>query len=100
MILKPRCPDKGTLTVAEVNKFLDDVANGNASKNKVKVRQALGQLLRQLSAREQKWLIRMIMKDLKIGLNQQSIFDLYHEDASDLYNVKMNLEKVSNSTTA
>ena len=28
-VLKPRCPDKGTMTVEEVNNCLDGVANGN-----------------------------------------------------------------------
>jgi DNA ligase-4 len=94
LILKPRCPERGTLTIAEINQHLDEIANGNASKNKVAVRQALGRLLRQLSAREHKWLIRIVMKDLKIGLKQQTVFSIFHEDAEDLYNVKMNLEKV------
>ena len=93
--MKPRCPDRGTLTIADINQHLDEVANGNASKNKVAVRQALGQLLRQLSAREQKWLIRIVMKEMKMGLSQQAVLSMYHEDAEDLYNVKMNLEKVS-----
>ena len=45
-------------------------------------------------AREQKWLIRMILKDMKLGISQQSVFSVFHEDAEDLFNVKMSLEKV------
>jgi len=36
------------------------------------------------------------MKEMKMGLNQQAVFSAYHVDAEDLYNVKMNLEKVIN----
>ena len=93
-ILKPRCPDRGTLTIQDVNSLLDNVATGHASKDKNLVRRALGRLLRELSAREQQWLIRIIMKELKIGLNQHFIFSSYHVDAEDLYNVKMSLQKV------
>lgn len=93
-ILKPRCPDRGTLTIQDVNSLLDDVATGHASKDKHLVQRALGRLLRELSAYEQKWLIRIIMKELKTGLSQHLVFSLYHVDAEDLYNVKMSLEKV------
>jgi len=93
-ILKPRCPDRGTLTIQDVNSLLDDVATGHASKDKNLVRRALGRLLRELSAREQKWLIRIIMKELKTGLSQRLVFNSYHVDSEDLYNVKMSLEKV------
>ena len=29
-----------------------------------------------------------------MGLSQQLVFSVYHEDAEDLFNVKMSLEKV------
>ena len=51
-------------------------------------------MLKETSAREQKWLIRMIMKEMKMGLSQQSVFSVYHVDAEDLFNVNMSLEKV------
>ena len=59
------------------------------------MRKNLLHMLKETSALEQKWLIRMIMKDMKMGLSQQSVFSLYHEDAEDLFNVKMSLEKVT-----
>jgi len=93
-ILKPRCPDRGMLMIQDVNSLLDDVAMGHASKDKGLVRRALGRLLRELSAREQKWLIRIIVKEMKTGLSQHLVFSSYHVDAEDLYNVKMSLQKV------
>ncbi len=47
-----------------------------------------------MSAEEQKWLIRIVMKELKMGLSQQSVFSVFHQDAEDLFNVKMSLQKV------
>lgn len=81
--------------IQDVNDALDGVASSNAAKSKDGVRKNLMRLLKNTSAREQKWLIRIIMKELKIGISQQSIFSVYHEDAEDLYNVKMSLDKVS-----
>ena len=58
------------------------------------MRKNLLYLLRNMSALEQKWLIRMVMKELKVGLSQASVFRVYHEDAEDLFNVNGSLEKV------
>lgn len=82
------------MTIAEVNRYLDEVANCNAAKKKDGVRKNLLHMLKNTSAQEQKWLIRMIMKDLKMGISAQSIFSVFHQDAEELYNVKMSLEKV------
>uniref|UniRef100_A0A8C5EWY9 DNA ligase n=1 Tax=Gopherus evgoodei TaxID=1825980 RepID=A0A8C5EWY9_9SAUR len=55
---------------------------------------SLLQLITQSSALEQKWLIRMIIKDLKLGVSQQTIFSLFHPDAAELYSITTDLEKV------
>ncbi len=64
-------------------------------KEKAQQKKHLSHLLMNTTAAEQKWLIRMIMKDLKVGLSQQSILSVFHQDAEDLFNVKMSLEKVN-----
>ena len=98
-VLKNRCPEKGTLSIANVNTCLDAIAVNNSSKNKDLVRKNMMHLLRNLTALEQKWLIRMILKDLKIGLSQQSVFAVFHPDADEMYNINNNLEKVSSSNS-
>ncbi|KAH9499884.1 DNA ligase (ATP) [Bulinus truncatus] len=93
-VLKNRCPNKGCLSISEVNQDLDAIAVGNAAKAKETVRKHLMHLLTSLNPIEIKWLIRMIMKELKIGLSQTSILNVYHPDAEELYNVNNSLEKV------
>ncbi|WMV08590.1 hypothetical protein MTR67_001975 [Solanum verrucosum] len=34
-----------------------------------------------------KWIIMIILKDLKLGISEKSIFDEFHPDAEDLFNV-------------
>ena len=58
------------------------------------VKHSLLHLLRNTSALEQKWLIRMILKDMKLGLSENSILYAFHPDARDLYDVTNSLEKV------
>ena len=55
----------GSLMVAQVNQYLDDLALSNVKKDRPGMRKALQLLLRNTSALEQKWLIRIILKVLK-----------------------------------
>ncbi|ELW47449.1 DNA ligase 4 [Tupaia chinensis] len=93
-VLKPRCLQKGSLTIQQVNDLLDSVASNNSAKRKDLIKKSLLQLITQSSALEQKWLIRMIVKDLKLGVSQQTIFSAFHNDAAELHNVTTDLEKV------
>nr|XP_006639224.2 PREDICTED: DNA ligase 4 isoform X1 [Lepisosteus oculatus] len=93
-VIKKRCPDQGTLTIKEVNDFLDSVASNNAGKRKDLVKKNLLQLITQSSALEQKWLIRMILKDMKLGISKETVFRVFHLDATELHNVTTDLNKV------
>ncbi|XP_051025411.1 DNA ligase 4 [Acomys russatus] len=93
-VLKPRCLQKGSLTIQQVNDLLDLVASNNSNKKKDLVKKSLLQLITQSSALEQKWLIRMIIKDLKLGVSQQTVLSAFHNDAVELHSVTTDLEKV------
>lgn len=93
-VLKPRCLQKGSLTIQQVNDILDSIASNNSAKRKDLIKKSLLQLITQSSALEQKWLIRMIVKDLKLGFSQQTVFSVFHSDAVELHNVTTDLEKV------
>lgn len=51
-------------------------------------------LLKGTSAEEQKWLIRILLKDLKLGLGQNKILNDYHPDARDFYDSCNDLKKI------
>jgi DNA ligase-4 len=51
-------------------------------------------MLRRTTALEQKWIVRIILKELKIGLSEKSILTYFHEDAVDYFNLTSNLRKV------
>lgn len=48
-----------------------------------------------LTAKEQKWLIRIILKDLKISLGEKMVLSCMHQDAIDLFNVCSDLRAVA-----
>ncbi|CAL1282897.1 unnamed protein product [Larinioides sclopetarius] len=92
--LKNRSPEKGTLTVYDINYYLDSIAANHADKNKDELKHDLLHLFRNTTALEQKWLIRMILKDMKLGISENTVLNAFHTDARDLYNVTNSLEKV------
>lgn len=47
-----------------------------------------------LSAVQLKWILRIILKDLKIGLGEKIVFDALHPDANEFYKVNSSLEEV------
>ncbi|KAK5875207.1 hypothetical protein CesoFtcFv8_027717 [Champsocephalus esox] len=93
-VLKKRCTSQGNLSIREVNDFLDSVAINNTSKQKGLVKKSLLHIITQSSALEQKWLIRMILKDMKLGISKETVLQVFHPDASELYNVNTDLNKV------
>lgn len=93
-VLKKRCTSQGNLSIKEVNDFLDSVAMNNASKQKDLVKKSLLHLITQSSAVEQKWLIRMILKDMKLGVSKETVLQVFHPDATELYSVTTDLDKV------
>ena len=81
------------MTINDINTFLDKIALGKAGgQDSVKI--SITHLLMNLSALQIKWLIRIILKDLKIGIQENFILELYHPDALDFYNVTSSLEKI------
>jgi DNA ligase-4 len=89
--LRSRCPDRGDLTVGELNDRLDELNVCTERKERVKV---LKQLLHRTSASQQKWIVRIILKELKIGMSEKTILSNFHPDALELFNVSSNLRTV------
>lgn len=64
------------LSIARINKFLDDLAlaaaadKADKANSRVKI---FRELARSLTAIQHKWLIRIILKELKVGVRRQTI---------------------------
>lgn len=51
-------------------------------------------MLLKFSAIEQKWLIRLLLKNMNLGIAHTKILNTYHRDANELYDVCNDLIKV------
>ncbi|RZB64931.1 DNA ligase 4 isoform D [Glycine soja] len=81
----------GGLTIRELNELLDRLASAENRAEKILV---LSTLIQKTNAQEMKWIIMIILKDLKLGISEKSIFHEFHPDAEDLFNVTCDLKLV------
>eukprot|EP00268_Persea_americana_P049947 TRINITY_DN5399_c0_g1_i4.p1 TRINITY_DN5399_c0_g1~~TRINITY_DN5399_c0_g1_i4.p1 ORF type:complete len:1125 (+),score=246.07 TRINITY_DN5399_c0_g1_i4:102-3377(+) len=81
----------GGLTIKELNESLDQLASNDNRGEKTNI---LSALIKKTNALEMKWIIMIILKDLKLGISEKSIFHEFHPDAEDLFNVTCDLKLV------
>lgn len=89
-VLKSRLRDGGKLTVEEVDAHLDKIAIANKTASEA----VLTEILLKMSADEQKWFIRILLKNLRLGLSESSILKAIHPDAKELYDLCNSLRRV------
>ncbi|XP_021893120.1 DNA ligase 4, partial [Carica papaya] len=85
----------GGLTIKELNDLLDRLASSeNRNGNRSEKISVLSILIKMTNAQEMKWIVMIILKDLKLGISEKSIFHEFHPDAEDLFNVTCDLKLV------
>ncbi|XP_022180301.1 DNA ligase 4 isoform X4 [Myzus persicae] len=93
-IIRSRFEADGSMTIGDVNHLLDEIAMKHATNESREVEHILQLMVLKLSANEQKWLIRLLLKDMRLGIAHTKILKAYHNDANDLYEVCNDLTKV------
>jgi len=84
--LGPRLASEGgKYTIYQVNAMLDRLEQGDKQ-------EIFREIATQLSLQEQKWLIRVVLKDLKLGISDQQILKALNPEAPDFYAVCSDLK--------
>jgi DNA ligase 4 len=81
----------GDMTIEEVNELLDRLATAQKEENQLPIFETF---YKRMNAEELMWLIRMILRQMKIGATEKTFFDIWHPDAENLYNVSSSLRRV------
>lgn len=81
----------GGLKIKDVNSYLDQLV---AAENKEDKSSILAELISKTNAQEMKWIIIFILKELKLGLSEKTVFREFHPDAEDMFNVTCDLKLV------
>ena len=71
-VLRDRSSDSGDLTVAEANDFLDEFSRvGSSDEGRRGQERVWREIFTRTTALQQKWLVRIVLKDLKWGIGQK-----------------------------
>ena len=81
----------GKMTIAEVNDLLDELAAAQKENTQINIFQ---QFYSNMNKDEMMWLIRIILRQMKVGATERTFFAIWHPDAEKLYNVSSSLRRV------
>ncbi|EXJ76799.1 uncharacterized protein A1O5_01307 [Cladophialophora psammophila CBS 110553] len=88
---RPMRVEVGDMTIEEVNELLDKLSAAPREENQLPI---LAEFYKRMNAEELMWLIRVILKQMKVGATEKTFFHLWHPDAESLFNVSSNLRRV------
>jgi DNA ligase-4 len=92
-VLKSRVTsDTSKFTIGEINKILDELANALSVEEKLNIIRI--KVLDSMNATEQKWLVRIIFQDLKVGLKHENVLGGFYPSALKRYNECTNLRTI------
>ncbi|KAF9563995.1 ATP-dependent DNA ligase [Agrocybe pediades] len=84
---------EGSLSIDDLNDILDDLAKHSGSQEMQS--KILQRVYNRSTPAEQRWIVRIILKDMVISVKETTIFSVFHPDAQDLYNTCSDLKKVA-----
>jgi DNA ligase-4 len=88
---RPTRTTPGDMTIAEVNEHLDRLSVCSKEEDQQPI---FEKFYERMNAEELMWLIRMILRQMKIGATEKTILDLWHPDAENLFNISSSLRRV------
>ncbi|KAM0700476.1 hypothetical protein Q7P35_012197 [Cladosporium inversicolor] len=88
---RPTRTTPGDMTIAEVNEHLDKLSILSKEEDQQPI---FEKFYERMNAEELMWLIRMILRQMKIGATEKTILDLWHPDAENLFNISSSLRRV------
>ncbi|XP_018312220.1 DNA ligase 4 [Mycetomoellerius zeteki] len=96
-VLNKKLPRISTgFTIARINEFLDSISERNTNVTRQQKVETFRVLFRQITGFEMKWMTRIILKDLRLGIGTQRILHIYHPDANDKSLVTNDLREICN----
>ncbi|KAJ9231272.1 hypothetical protein DTO166G5_6894 [Paecilomyces variotii] len=88
---RPMRTEVGNMLIEEVNERLDKLAAASKEEQQLPI---LAEFYRRMNPEELMWLIRMILRQMKIGATERTLFDVWHPDAESLFSISSSLRRV------
>jgi DNA ligase 4 len=81
----------GDMSIAEVNSKLDQLSMESKEEGQLPL---FEEFYRRMNPEELMWLIRIILRQMKVGATEKTFFHSWHTDAESLFNVSSSLRRV------
>ena len=88
---RPIRTDVGSLSIAEVNRLLDDLSTAQKEETQQPI---FEEFYKNMNPEELMWVIRIILRQMKVGATEKTFFNIWHPDADNLFNISSNLRRV------
>ncbi|KAJ5140020.1 Nucleic acid-binding OB-fold [Penicillium atrosanguineum] len=88
---RPMRTEPGDMSIEEVNEKLDKLAATSKEDEQIPI---LAEFYRRMNPEELMWLIRIILRQMKVGASERTMFHMWHPDAENLYTVSSSLRRV------
>ncbi|WEW60983.1 DNA ligase (ATP) [Emydomyces testavorans] len=88
---RPMRTKVGDMTIEEVNDKLDKLAAANKEDEQLPI---LEDFYRNMNPEELMWLIRIILRQMKVGATERTFFEIWHPDAESLFSISSSLRRV------
>lgn len=88
---RPMRVDPGDMTIADVNELLDKLAVTSGENEQLPIFETFYQ---RMNPEELMWLVRIILKQMKVGATERTFLDLWHPEGQTLFSVSSSLRRV------
>ncbi|KAF4461772.1 dna ligase 4 [Fusarium albosuccineum] len=88
---RPMRTNVGNMTIAEVNEQLDKLAGSTGETENLRIFETF---YNHMNAEELMWLIRIVLKQMKVGATEKTFLNLWHPDGDALFSVSSSLRRV------
>ncbi|KAL4741955.1 DNA ligase 4 [Aspergillus similis] len=88
---RPMRTEFGNMLIEEVNEKLDLLSSASKEEEQLPI---LAEFYRRMNPEELTWLIRIILRQMKLGATERTFFDVWHPDAENLYSISSSLRRV------
>lgn len=88
---RPLRTEPGDIRIGEVNELLDKLAAASGEAEQLPI---FDEFYRRMNPEELQWMIRIILRQMKIGATERTLLNVWHDDADALFNVSSSLRHV------
>lgn len=88
---RPLRVDFGDLTIDDVNEALDRLSVASKEDEQLPI---FRQFYQRMNPEELRWLIKIVLRQMKIGATERTFFNIWHPDAENLFSVSSSLRRV------